>query len=151
MPDRHGPTRIGRFTVEVDGVLVQGPRRVELPSRTTEQGQYREGDDPDHEKKLLGQTTFGTLTIERTVPADDRDFFDWAEEVRMGDEDGARKELAITAQDGEGADLITWEFQNAWIRHYDPPTLDVDDDQDLVDETAVFSFDKMVRQYADGG
>lgn len=148
MPDRRGPAYGNRFTVEVQGQELQGVRKVEIPSRTTETGEYREGDEPDYEKKLLGDTTFGTLTIERSIQPDDSTVFDWAELGRMGDVDGARKECEVTLEDEEGSPEITWRFENAWVQHYDPPTLDVDS-EDPIGEMAVIAFDKMVREYID--
>ena len=38
--------RTGRFVVEIDDVEVAGWRSVAIPSRSTEQDEYREDDDP---------------------------------------------------------------------------------------------------------
>lgn len=148
MPDRHGPMRTGQFRVEIDDVEVPGFRTVEIPSRTTQQGEYREGNDADHEKKIWGQTTFGNLSMERGVKPGDTKLYDWAEAVRMGNADEGRKEISVTLMDEEGQPQIQWQFFEAWIRHYDPPDLDASADGDVATESIVVAFDKMVREEA---
>ena len=146
MPDRHGPMRTGRFVVEIDDVEVPGWRRVTLPSSHTEVGEYREGDEPADEKKLWGQTTFAPLSMERAVQPGDTRLFDWREDVRMGDLDAARKEVAVTLQDEEGEPQIRWTFENAWITDYDPPELVAATDADIATESIVVTFDTMIRE-----
>ena len=146
MPDRHGPMRTGRFTVEIDDVGVAGWRRVTLPSSHTEAGEYREADEPDYEKKLWGQTTFAPLSMERGVQPGDTRIFDWREEVRMGDLDSGRKEVAVTLLDEEGEPQIRWTFENAWISDYDPPELDASADAEIAMESIVVKFEKMTRE-----
>ena len=146
MPDRHGPMRTGRFTVEIDDVEVPGWRRVTLPSSHTEIGEYREGDGPGGEEKLWGQTTFAPLSMERGVQPGDTRIFDWREAVRTGDHDTARKEVAVTLLDEEGEPQIRWTFENAWITDYDPPELDASSDADIATESIVVTFDTMTRE-----
>lgn len=146
MPDRHGPMRTGRFKVEIDDVEVSGWRKVDIPGSTTEQGEYREGTDPDYEKKIWGQTTFDDLEMERGVQPGDTSIFDWREQVRMGNVDDGRKEVAVVLMDENGAPQVRWEFQSAWVKRYDPPTLDASADGDVAQESITVAFDKMVRE-----
>lgn len=146
MQDRHGPQRTGRFQVEIDDVPIEGWREVDLPSQTTEVGEYREGDDPDHEKKLWGQTRLGTLTMERGVQPGDTRIWDWSQNVAQGRVDEGRKELAIILLDEEGQPQIRWEFTNAWIQHYEPPKLDASADGEIPMERIVVAFDRMTRE-----
>ena len=150
MVDRHGPTHIARAEVEIDGELVEGWSEIELPSQTTEEGEYREGDDADYEKKIWGQTTFGTLTMERAIQSDDTKIWDWSQAVVQGNVGEARKEVEITFQDGEGEPLVRWGFTEAWIQHYDPPGLDSTADDDMATERIVVAFDKMIREEPTG-
>lgn len=145
MPDRHGPVRTGRFKVEIDEVEVPGWRTVTIPSSSTEQGEYREGNEPDHEKKLWGQTTYDDLEMERGVQPGDTAVFDWRQSVIEGRVDNGRKEVAVTLMDEEGQPQIRWEFTNAWIKDYDPPDLDASADGDVATESVTVAFDKMVR------
>lgn len=145
MGDRHGPQRTGRFSVEIDDVEVPGWRTVTLPSSSTEEGEYREGDEADWEKKIWGQTTFSDLVMERGVQPGDTRIYDWREEVRMGNLDDGRKEVAVVLMDEEGEPQIRWEFENAWIKVYEPPELDAGADDDVALEKITVAFDKMDR------
>jgi len=147
--DRHGPTYAGRFRVEIDDVEVPGWQRVTIPSSSTEQGEYREGDGPDREQQIWGQTTFGDLVMERGVQPGDTRIFDWREAVRTGDVDGGHKEVAVVLMDEEGAPLIRWEFEDAWIKEYHPPELDASAD-DVATESIVVPFDTMIPDWEPG-
>lgn len=146
MPDRHGPMRTGRFRVEIDDVEVPGWRSVTIPSSSTEQGEYREGEDPDSEKKIWGQTTFADLEMERGVQPGDTRLFDWREEVRIGNVDDGRKQVAVILMDEEGEPQIRWEFEDAWIKYYRPPQLSAGDD-DVATERITVAFDTMTREH----
>ena len=146
MADRHGPQLAGRFKVEIDGVEVPGWQRVDLPSSHTERGEYREGDDPDWEQQLWGQTTFSPLSMVRGVQPGDTQVFDWRETIRMGDVDEGRKTVEVTLMDEEGEDQIRWKFENAWITDYDPPTLDAAADGEILTERIVLDFESESRE-----
>lgn len=151
-PDRNGPVRTGRFVVEIDDVEVPGWRSVTIPSRSTEQGEYREGNDADYEKKVWGRTTFDDLEMERGVRREDPDrLYEWHEAVRRGDVDAGRKEITVVLLDGQGGNaepLIEWRFEGAWIREYDPPELDATADGDVATESITVAFDEMIRTEA---
>ncbi len=146
MPDRHGPMRTGRFKVEINDVEVPGWRSVTIPSRTTEQGEYREGNAPEYEKKIWGQTTFEDLEMERGVQPGDSQLFDWHESVRQGQVEQGRKSIAVVLMDEEGEPQIRWEFTSAWIKEYNPPELDASADGDVATESITVAYDKMVRE-----
>ena len=145
MPDRHGPMRTGRFKVEIDDVEIPGWRSVTIPSRSTEKGEYREGNEPDYEKQIWGQTTFDDLEMERGVKPGDTAIHDWHQSVVEGRVDEGRKEVAVVLQDEEGEPQIRWEFQEAWVQNYDPPELDASADGDVATESITVAFDKMTR------
>jgi phage tail-like protein len=145
MPDRHGPMRTGRFKVEINDVEVPGWRSVTIPSSSTEQGEYREGNEPDYEKKIWGQTTFDDLEMERGVQPGDTAIYDWRQSVRQGSVDAGRKDVAVVLMDEEGEPQIRWEFTGCWIKEYSPPELDASADGDTATESITVAFDKMVR------
>lgn len=140
--------RTGRFKVEIDDVEVPGWRTVTIPSSSTEQGEYREGDDPDYEKQIWGQTSFDDLEMERGVQPGDTAVFDWRQAVMEGRVDEGRKEVAVVLMDEEGSPQIRWEFQQAWVKDYDPPELDASADGDVATESITVAFDKMIRTEA---
>lgn len=145
MPDRHGPVRTGRFKVEIDEVEIQGWRSVTIPSSSTEQGEYREGNQPDHERKLWGQTTYDDLEMERGVQPGDTRIYDWRQDVIEGRVDSGRKEVAVVLMDEEGEPQIRWEFTGAWPKDYSPPELDASADGDVATESITVAYDKMTR------
>ena len=145
MPDRHGPMKTGLFKVEIDDVEIAGWRSVTIPGSSTEQGEYREGKDPDYEKKIWGQTTYDDLEMERGVKPGDTRIYDWRQDVIEGRVDDGRKEIAIVLMDEEKQPQIRWEFQEAWVKDYDPPELDASADGDVATESITVAFDKMIR------
>ncbi|PSP24296.1 cysteine protease [Halobacteriales archaeon QH_10_65_19] len=146
MVDRHGgPLRTGQFEVQIDDVEVPGWRSVTIPSRSTEQGEYREGNEAEYERKIWGQTTFDDLEMERGVKPGDTQLYDWHENIRQGNVDEGRKEIAVILMDENGEPQTRWEFQEAWIKDYDPPELDASADADVAMESITVAFDKMDR------
>ena len=65
----------------------------------------------------------------------------------MGNLDEGRKELAVVLMDEEGADQIRWEFENAWVKDYEPPVLDASADGDVATESITVAFDMMTREH----
>ncbi len=146
MVDRPGAESISGAEVEIDGTQVDGWTEITLPSQTTEAGEYRDGDDPAYEKKIWGQTTLGTLTMERELlSSDETVLWEWSQKIRQGDTDGGRRSLEITFFDGEGGEHSLWTFEGAWIQHYEPPGLDTSNDE-TAKERIVVAFGAMKRE-----
>lgn len=143
--DRHGPMKTGRFEVQIDDVEVAGWQTVTIPSISVEQGEYREGNDADHEKKLWGQVTFDDLEMERGVKPGDTELYDWVKDIQAGKADEGRKEIAIKVNNEEGEMQLQWEFTKAWIKDYSPPELDASADGDVATESVTIAFDEMIR------
>ena len=146
MTDRHGPQRTGRFQVEIEGIDWTGWRKVVIPSSSTEQGEYRDGDGPDQEREIWGETIVADLEMERGVQPGDTRIFDWREEIRQGNVDEGLKKVAVILQDEEGEGQLRWEFENAWIKYYDPPTLDASEDDGVATERITVAFERMTRE-----
>ncbi len=143
--DRHGPMKTGRFEVQIDGENVAGWQTVTIPGISVEQGEYREGNDADYEKKIWGQTTYDDLEMERGVKPGDTKLHDWFEDIRAGNVEEGRKTVTVTWM-AEGSDAQTqWEFTDAWIKEYSPPELDASADGDMATESVTIAFDKMIR------
>ncbi|MEF8814299.1 MAG: phage tail protein [Halovenus sp.] len=144
--DRHGPVKTGLFEVQIDDVEIPGWQSVSLPGRSVEQGSYREGNDPEYEKKTWGQPTFDDLEMERGVKPGETELRDWFEDVRAGKADEGRKEIAVKLLDEEGEVQIQWEFTDAWIKNYDPPELDASADGEMATESITVAYDRMKRE-----
>ncbi|MEF8782831.1 MAG: phage tail protein [Haloarculaceae archaeon] len=119
-----GPLRTGLFEVEIDGVGVSGFKRIDIPSSRTKQVEYREGKDPDHQRKLWGQTLYDDLVMERGAKKDDTTLHDWRQSVIQGKMEEARKTVAVIIQDEVGEQTLRYEFTECWPKEYDPPTLE---------------------------
>lgn len=145
MVDRHGPMKTGRFEVQIDDVEVPGWQSVTIPSKSIEQDTYREGSDPEHEKKTWGQVTFDDLEMERGFAPDATELWDWTKDILAGKADEGRKEIAVKLKDEEGETAIHWEFREAWIKNYEPPDLDASADGEVATESITVSFDEMER------
>lgn len=145
MQDRHGPMKTGRFEVQVDGGAVAGWTTVELPSRTSDVGEYREGDSDTTSRTVVGRTEYEDLEMERGVRPDDTTLWDWRQDVEQGRTDDARKTVTVAVNDDGGNPGMVWEFTNAWVKEYSPPELDASADGDVATESITVAFDEMKR------
>lgn len=145
-PDRHGPMRTGRFEVQIDDVEVPGWQTVTIPSTSTEEGEYREGDEPESERRIWGQTTYDDLEMERGVFSDDARIREWRDAVIEGRVEEGLKDVTVVLQDKRGEPQIRWVFTDAWPKNYDPPTLDASADGDMATESITVAYDRMIRE-----
>jgi phage tail-like protein len=148
MADTHGPLKTGRFKVELDDVEVSGFKRIDIPAQSTKHVEYREGKDPDHNRKLWGQSEYEDLTMERGAKKGDTKLIDWRKKVTQGKMEEARKNIAVILQDSVGESVARWEFTKAWVKRYEPPTLDSSaqgGQGNVATETVVVAYDEMMR------
>ena len=145
MADRHGPYRSTRFELEIDGINIAGFQEVTLPSQSTEEVEYREGNDPPSTRKLWGLTQSEDLELSRGVTDDTMELVEWREQVESGDVDDARKTVAVIVQDEQGESGARWEFENAWPKEYQTPDLDAQS-SDIAIETLVLAHEGMTRR-----
>lgn len=144
MPDRHGPFRSNRFTVELPGIAIGGFSRVHLPAATTTTVSYREGNHkPPGTTKLAGLQENETLVLERGVTAS-TELYEWYKTVEDGKLAEARGAIAVTLLDEEQNPGPRWEFRNAWPVRYQPPVLDASENAVAV-ETIEIAHEGMER------
>jgi phage tail-like protein len=124
MPDRHGPFRVARFLLEIDGVAKAGFTRCRVPDSSTAVVEYREGNDPPTTRKLAGLNEYGSLELRYGVTTDAIELYEWRRLVEQGKVDEARRSIAVVLLDEEGSPAARWELRNAWPRRYAAPTLD---------------------------
>lgn len=124
MPDRHGPFRVARFLLEIDGVTKAGFSHCRLPTSSTDVVEYREGNEPPTPRKLAGLNRYGPLELRSGITTASIELAEWRRLVEQGKLDEARGSVAVVLLDEEGAPAARWEFRNAWPSRYEGPTLD---------------------------
>jgi phage tail-like protein len=129
--DRNGPVDTGFFTVTIDQVAVSGWKSVTLPSSVT----------AESETGRWGETTFDDLKMERGFFPGGVSLTDWRDDIRQDNTDTGAKDVTVTLNDENNQPQIRWEFTGAWIRTYDPPTLDATADDDVATETMTLAFE----------
>ena len=77
---RRNPYRNFRFRITIPGFDVVGFSKVSGIRQATEVLPYREGGDNTVTRKLIGQTDFAPIVLERGL-AEDVDFYYWASAV----------------------------------------------------------------------
>lgn len=163
MPDRRGPIRKSRFTVTIEDIQVPGWQSVEMPSITTQEANYRNGNEPEQQRSLWGRTEYGDLTLERGVepaqgPASGAipggqapvgtKLHDWYKKVRQGKVEEARKDITVEIYNEAGmmgAPIAKWVFEKCWPKEYQPPSLDATASGDIATESltcAVYKFQR---------
>jgi len=119
MPDRHGPLRVARFLVEIDGVAKAGFNHCRLATSSTGVVEYREGNDPPTPRKLAGLTEYGPLELQYGVTTDGIALAKWNRLVQQGKVDEARRSVAVALLDEEETPSARWEFRDAWPARYE--------------------------------
>lgn len=119
---RNDPLRNFRFRLEIDGLTLAAFSEVMIGETTTEGIDYREGNEPNHPRKLSGLTKFGNITLKRGV-TDTLEIFNWHKQIITGQIQSNRKQVAIVAQDESGADKARFVVTDAWPTKYDPSDL----------------------------
>jgi phage tail-like protein len=95
-----GGTRIG-FT-EVTGLDVEH-----------EVIEYREGYMPEYGKLAMpGMPKYGRITMKRGVVADDNEFYDWWNTVKLNTIE--RRDLTISLLNEKHEPVMTWKVKQAW-------------------------------------
>jgi phage tail-like protein len=126
MADRHGPYRIARFLLEIDGIAKAGFSHCRLPTSSTAVVEYREGNEPPTPRKLAGLNAYGPLVLRYGVTDASVELAEWRRSVEQGSVDEARRAVAVALLDEEGAPAARWELRNAWPVRYEGPRLDAD-------------------------
>lgn len=115
------PYRNFQFEVEIAGLLRAGFQKVSGMKRTTDVTEYREGGDNATPRKLVGQTKYDNITLERGMSNDD-DFNTWSKEIFKLDGVGGanppavgfRRRVVIYLKDKDGARVKKWVVKRAW-------------------------------------
>jgi len=127
---RKDPYKNFKFRVIMDNRVVLGVSKVSTLKRTTEVVKHRNGNDPSHDSKSPGRTSYESVTLERGI-THDLTFEQWANTVHSykGDTSmdlaGYKRELSIELMNEKGHVVHRYFLHNAWVSEFDTlPDLD---------------------------
>jgi len=115
---RQDPLRNFRFRVEIDGLVAAGFSEVHIGATTVDVIDYREGNEPNHVRKLPGLHKFANITLKRGVTTS-LELYNWHKEIRQGLTSQARRNVAIIVADESGADQVRFIVSEAWPAKYE--------------------------------
>jgi phage tail-like protein len=107
---RTDPYRGYNFLVEIDGITQAGFQEVSGLDASTDPIEYREGNDPNHVRKLPGLNKFSAITFKRGI-TDSDELWKWYQTVVAGKIE--RKNGSIVLLDDAGQERLRWNFTNA--------------------------------------
>jgi len=119
---RDDPFRNFKFRVEIDGVAEAAFSEVAIGETTTEAIEYREGNEPNHVRKLPGLTKYGNITLKRGV-TDSQVIYQWHKDIIDGKIGDKRKSVSIVVIDEAGKDKARFVVSECWPTKYDPSDL----------------------------
>ncbi|HEY5955038.1 MAG TPA: phage tail protein [Polyangiaceae bacterium] len=119
MATRVDPYRSFNFLVEWDGIVQAGFQECSGLDASTDPVDYREGNDPNHVRKLTGLNKFSAITLKRGV-TDSTEMWEWRQTVIDGKT--ARKNGSIVLLDESGAEKRRWNFFSAWPSKWTGPS-----------------------------
>ncbi len=105
-----------QFALELDSVVIGYFRSIDGLGSDTEVIDHKVVDEQGREAlvKVPGRTTFSDVTLSKALRANDRELWDWRQQVVDGDWQGARRNGSIVLFDPAGNEVARWNFFNAW-------------------------------------
>ena len=116
---RTDPYRGYNFLVEIDGITQAGFQEVSGLDASTDAIEYREGNDPNHVRKLPGLNKYSAISLKRGI-TDSDELWKWYRTVVEGKPE--RKNGSIVLLDDTGQERIRWNFVNAWPTKWTGPS-----------------------------
>ena len=116
---RTDPYRGYNFLVEIDGITQAGFQEVSGLDASSDPIEYREGNDPNHVRKLPGLNKYSAITLRRGI-TDSDELWKWYQTVQVGKPE--RKNGSIVLLDDAGQEKIRWNFVNAWPTKWTGPS-----------------------------
>jgi phage tail-like protein len=107
------------FLVELDGITQAGFQEVSGLDASTDSLDYRQGDDPNHVRKLPGLNKFSVITLKRGI-TDSDELWKWRQTVIDGKAE--RKNGSVVLRDETGTEKLRWNFSNAWPTKWTGPS-----------------------------
>ena len=116
---RTDPYRGFNFMVEMDGITQAGFQECGGLDSSTDPIDYREGNDPNHVRKLTGLNKYSAISLKRGI-TDSDELWKWRQTVIDGKAE--RKNGSIVLLDETGAEKLRWNFVNAWPSKWTGPS-----------------------------
>lgn len=116
---RIDPYRGYNFLVEIDGITQAGFQEVSGLDASTDAVEYREGNDPNHVRKLPGLQKYSAISLKRGI-TDSDELWKWYRTVVEGKPE--RRNGSIVLLDDTGQEKIRWNFANAWPTKWTGPS-----------------------------
>jgi phage tail-like protein len=116
---RIDPYRGYNFLVEIDGITQAGFQEVSGLDASTDAIEYREGNDPNHARKLPGMHKYSAISLKRGI-TDSDELWKWYRTVVEGKPE--RRNGSIILLDDTGQEKIRWNFANAWPTKWTGPS-----------------------------
>jgi phage tail-like protein len=116
---RTDPYRGYNFLVEIDGITQAGFQEVSGLDASTDAIEYREGNDPNHVRKLPGLNKYSAISLKRGI-TDSDELWKWYRTVVEGKPE--RKNGSIVLLDDTGQEKIRWNFMRAWPTKWTGPS-----------------------------
>jgi phage tail-like protein len=126
------PLRGFKFRVQIDGITKAGFREASGLDAGTDAVDYRDGNDPDHVRKLAGLQKYSNITLKRGI-TNDQDIWKWRTQVMDGKIKDARKNGQIILLDDEGKEAAEWTFTDGWPTKWSGPTLNATANEVAID------------------
>ena len=115
---RTDPYRSYNFLVEMDGITQAGFQECAGLDTQTDSIDYREGSDPNHQRKLPGLNKFSPITLKRGI-TDSPELWNWRQSVVDGKIQ--RKNGSVILLDDTGSEKLRWNFTEAWPSKWTGP------------------------------
>jgi phage tail-like protein len=115
---RVDPYRCFNFLVELDGISQAGFQECSGLDASTDPVDYREGNDPNHVRKLSGLNKYSAISLKRGI-TDSDELWKWRQTVIDGKTQ--RKSGSIVLLDEAGTEKLRWNFSNAWPSKWTGP------------------------------
>jgi phage tail-like protein len=114
---RNDPLRNFRFRLEIGGITQANFSEVAIGETTSDVIDYRDGNEPNHLRKLSGLTKYGNVTLKWGM-TDSRELESWHDAILAGQIMANRKQVTIVVQDEAGSDKARFVVTDAWPSKY---------------------------------
>ncbi|MEO0668280.1 MAG: phage tail protein [Pseudomonadota bacterium] len=118
--DRNDPYTTYNFKLEIDGLTLGSFTEVTGLMVEGNAIEYREGNEQNWTRQLVGLRTQSTITLKRGM-TQNRELWDWSVNIGRGVLD--RRDGVIILMNEAREDVLRWSFRQGWPNKIDGPSL----------------------------